>query len=147
MSRSVRMPLCGVFRWFGAAVAVAYLCGCGDGNPRTYPIPGRLIYSGGAAVSGATVVFQTTIDGKPVNARALVGDDGRFLLTTFRDNDGLVAGEHRIVVLPLPPEDGAKPAMPAVDRRYGDFETSGLSATVTPQTSELLLEIERAGKK
>lgn len=119
------------------------VAGCGDGNPKTYSIPGRLVYEDGKPVPGASVVFQTTVDGKVVSARGMAGPDGRFELTTFKEKDGVVAGEHRVAVSPVPVPDDQKPAVPAVPPPYGDFATSGLKATVAPDTSELVVTIAR----
>jgi hypothetical protein len=124
-------------------IVLAALLGCGDGNPRTYPIPGRVTYDDGSPVPGATVIFQTTVDGKNVIARGRVESDGSFRLTTFRDNDGVVAGEHQIALSPLPMPDSGKPTRPAVASLYGDTTTSGLKATVAPDTKSLDLQIRR----
>jgi hypothetical protein len=128
-------------------VPLVALAGCGDGNPKTYPIPGRLVYQGGAPVPGATIVFQTTVEGKVIPARGMVQQDGRFELTTFKEGDGVVAGEHKVAVVSLPSPDGPKPVHPIIPPQYGDFDSSGLKSTVTPETQEIVITINRAGRK
>jgi hypothetical protein len=77
----------------------------------------------------------------------MAASDGKFALTTFKEGDGVVAGEHQVSISPLPAADGAKPVQPPVPAMYWDFTTSGLTTTVTPNTSEIVITINRSGKK
>jgi hypothetical protein len=129
-------------RYWLAVVGLATLVGCTDGNPRTYAIPGRLVYPDGSPVPRASVIFQTELNDRRIAARAMVNEDGSFRLTTFRPHDGIVAGEHQVAVTPLPPSDGPR-VEPPVDYHYGDFETSGLLVTVTPNLNEIVVTIDR----
>lgn len=121
--------------------------GCGNGGPRTYRIPGKLVYEDGSPVPGASVVLQTTVKDQVVTARGMASPDGKFSLTTFKEGDGVVAGEHQVSISPLPAAEGAKPAQPPVPAQYWDFATSGLNASVTPQTAEIVITLNRTGKK
>lgn len=72
---------------------------------------------------------------------------GKFVLKTFEDGDGAVAGTHAVRIAPMIPEwalpaaiEAAKNAVPPlpppipappIPPRYADFATSGLSAEVT----------------
>ncbi len=129
-----------------AALLLAGLSGCG-GDLKTYSVPGKLAYQDGTAVPGASIVLQTTVGDKVISARGMATPDGRFTLTTFKPGDGVVAGDHQVSISPLPAPDGAKPAQPPVPNQYWDFTTSGLTTTVTPQTSEIVLTINRSAKK
>src|SRR5262245_3029778 len=120
----------GSTRWLLFA-AVLGLVGCGDGNPPTYNIAGKIVYEDGTPVPGATVVFQPA-DGKNYPARGQVKQDGAFRLTSFKEGDGVVAGDHKVTLVGLPSADGPKPTRPAIPSQYGDADTSGLTATVTP---------------
>lgn len=131
-------------RWL-AILPFVVLAGCSDG-PRTYRIPGKLVYADGAPVPGASVVLQTTAGEKIIAARGMASPDGTFTLTTFKNEDGVVAGDHEISISPLPAPDGAKPAQPPVPAEYWDFTTSGLTTTVTPDTPELVITINRSKK-
>lgn len=122
------------------------LAGCGPSGPRTYKIPGRLVYEDNSPVPGASVVLQTKVDEKLISARGLVSPDGKFELTTFQDGDGVVAGEHQVAITPLPIPDGNKPMQPLVPGNYGDFNTSGLRTSVTPETKEIVITIARTAK-
>src|SRR5262245_52633345 len=135
------------FRMPTYLAVLVVLAGCGSSGPRTYRIPGKLTYEDGSPVPGASVVLQTTVDNKTVSARGIATPDGKFDLTTFREGDGVVAGEHQVSISPLPVPDGAKPAQPPVPSLYWDFATSNLTTAVTPQTSEIVITISRTGKK
>lgn len=128
-------------RWLVVLLFVV-LAGCSDG-PRTYRIPGKLVYADGAPVPGASVVLQATVDDKIVAARGMATLDGQFTLTTFQDGDGVVAGEHQVSISPIPAPDGPKPVQLPVPVEYWDFETSGLATTITPETKEIVITIRR----
>jgi hypothetical protein len=121
--------------------------GCGSGGPRTYRIPGKVVYDDGSPVTGASVVLQTTVKDQVVAARGMATPDGKFQLTTFKEGDGIVAGEHQVSVSPLPIAEGTKPLGPPIPSQYWDFSTSQLTTSVTPQTAEILITLNRSGKK
>jgi len=123
------------------------LAGCGSGGPRTYRIPGKLVYDDGTPVTGASVVLQTTVKDQAIAARGMATPDGKFELTTFKEGDGVVAGEHQVSISPVPIAEGTKPLGPPIPSQYWDFATSQLTTSVTPQTSEILITLSRKGKK
>lgn len=131
--RAAAVPL------LAAALAAA---GCGDNRPKTYPVAGKLVYTDGTPVSGATVTFITALGEKTVAARSRVNDDGTFRLTTFEDNDGAVAGEHHVAVSPVPRDEADQKPVP-VPPVYADAAKSGLKATVTPETREVTVTLDR----
>ncbi|QDU28239.1 hypothetical protein ETAA8_33390 [Anatilimnocola aggregata] len=139
---------CFVFRsqQLGCLLAILFLAGCGDTGPKTYKIPGKLVYEDGTPVPAASVVFQTTLDGQVIPARGVSTPEGQFELTTFNDGDGVVAGEHDVAISPVPAPEGAKPVQPPVPSKYGDFANSGLRTSVTPETKEIVITIDRLGK-
>jgi hypothetical protein len=122
------------------------ICGCGDSQPKTYPVAGTLQFEDGKSVPGGTISFHCTLDGKAYVGRGRVGADGKFELTTFNEGDGVVAGEHRVTVVALPPPDSRTPPPAVFDSKYGDPDQSGLTATITPETKEVTIKIARAQK-
>lgn len=135
-----------VFRYsLVGLLAAVLLVGCGQSGPRTYQIPGKLVYKDGSPVPGASIVLQTKVDEQVIAARGMVGPDGKFELTTFQNGDGVVAGEHDVSVSPIPAPDGPKPVQPAVPSKYGDFTTSKLRTSVTPETKLIEIKISRTG--
>lgn len=121
------------------------IVGCGGGEMKTYNVPGKLVYEDGSPVNSATVVLQTKVGDKTVDARGEVDSEGNFELTTFQDGDGVVAGEHSVSVAPITTGDSATPMAPSVPPKYSDFGTSGLKTTVTPETKEIVITINRRG--
>jgi len=124
----------------------ALLTGCGPNGPRTYRIPGKLVYNDGSPVPGASVVLQTKVEGQTISARGMAAPDGKFVLTTFKQDDGVVAGEHQVAVSPLPAPDGAKPVAPPVPIKYWDFGSSGMKTSVAPDTKEIVITLDRNAK-
>jgi hypothetical protein len=135
------------YRCLFATAALIVLAGCGSGGPRTYRIPGKLVYDDGSPVPGASVVLQTSVNGKNYSARGIAAPDGKFTLTTVKEGDGVVAGDHQVSISPLPVAEGTKTPQPQIPSQYWDFASSGLTTSVTPQSAEIIITITRAAKK
>jgi hypothetical protein len=106
--------------------------GCGKGL-ETYPVQGKVQFANGKPLVGGSVEFLTRdAEGKAVNARGAINDDGTFQVKT-RDQEGAIAGKHQIVVMPVRVDAVSKttviPPNP-LDPRFGNYATSGLSFTV-----------------
>ena len=72
------------------------LFGCGGSDrPDLVDVSG-VVTLNGQAVQGAEVVFQN--EQSPRAATGVTDADGRFVLTTFEDNDGAVPGEHVVTI-------------------------------------------------
>ena len=112
----------------------------------TQPVQGQVILDG-KPVPNATIVF------KPVEAskfkwreqpQAKSDQDGRFTVFTYAANDGAPAGDYRvgIAVVAAAEDEGSdqvrrdKSAVKS-PARYGDAETSGLTAKVDTKPTEL----------
>lgn len=111
------------------------LTGCGN-QLTTYPVQGKVQFANGKPLVGGSVEFLAKdADGKPINARGAIQDDGSFQLKT-RDQDGAIAGKHQIIVMPVRVDAVSKdtviPPNP-LDPRFSSYTTSGLSFTVQAQ--------------
>lgn len=95
----------------------------------------------GAPLAGATVTFRRGEDSPAAAGRT--DAEGRFQLSTFGDADGAVAGPHQATVTkysdvekPAGYDPETSPPLPEpkllTPPKYQSFETSGLSATVSP---------------
>jgi hypothetical protein len=83
-------------RSFGVVLSVALVlpqCGC-SGQYKTVPVEG-IVTLDGKPVEGATVSFCPA-EGRP--ASGLTDADGVFQLTTFKEDDGALPGDYRVVV-------------------------------------------------
>jgi hypothetical protein len=84
-------------------------------------------------LKGGNIEFAPDSGQIRASARGLIGEDGTFVLATFRDGDGAIEGRHRVLILPAR-HRGESPGKAArtIDGKYQSFETSGLEATVSP---------------
>lgn len=123
------------------AALLAFVVGCGNGRPATYPVTGSVTYQGQPVV-GAQVMFRAA--GAPA-AEGTTDGTGKFSLMTFDPNDGAVLGKHRVTVVkkvPLDPNDpysAVKDGLPAI---YGDMARSPLEKEVTSGMNDFALELK-----
>lgn len=132
------------------AVCVGVL-GCGGGGEGlsgTVRVKG-VVKQGGAPLAGATVTFAPTAEGTRA-ASGITDASGQFTLTTLQAGDGAFPGEYKVTVTKTElvgkqytPEEAneyynqyqTQPPAPEIksllDDKYGNAETSGLSASVT----------------
>ena len=68
--------------------------GCGDGQFPVRPARGKVVCSGKPVTSGSVTFTPLGTAGKP--GTAAVGDDGRFVLSTFGKFDGAIVGKHQV---------------------------------------------------
>lgn len=140
--------------WFGFAnpaffIIVLFTClvasGCGDGRLQLGEISGTVTLDGKPLAAGQ-IVFET-------DSRRAFGSitDGKIVdVTTYKSGDGVVVGNHKVVIRPkldeaalmAPPKRGKK-VIPSktVPKKYHSSETSGLSAEVVRGKNELLFEL------
>jgi hypothetical protein len=112
----------GSFRIFGASllpfIACCLFAGCNGSNQHaTYPVRGTIKYHG-QPLAGASVTFMA--DGA---ARAAIGKtdaNGIFVLTTYKENDGAVPGNHLVTVKKY---DSDPPALPTATN--GEVDPAG----------------------
>ncbi|MFK7734792.1 MAG: hypothetical protein AB8B50_02120 [Pirellulaceae bacterium] len=136
-SRQKRSGTSHVFRYMAAfcnaSLVVVLLASIGcSGNPRTYPVQGKVQFDNGRPVLVGVVEFQS-IEGK-INARGDIARDGTFTLTTFESGDGAVAGKHKCVVMQMVMVENVEgfkhSTIGVVDPRYASYRKSGLEVDV-----------------
>lgn len=121
-------------RFAATLLAASLFLGCGPAHPPTFPVSGKVTFPDGKPLPLALVEFRIAgPDGATVNARGETGPDGVFKLTTYKDGDGALAGEHAVLVIPppAPPSNmsGPEPVSP-IARKFLSYDTSGLKAIV-----------------
>jgi hypothetical protein len=116
--------------------------GCGQG---LYPVRGRVTFEDGKPLSKGIVIFESKDGEKAVTARGDIQADGSYRLGTHKPGDGAPAGTYRVLVAPREDVD-APERNPAFDRRYRDFNTSGLEFEVKAGPNEFPIEVTRPGK-
>ena len=144
--------------WGRAALAavLAGAAGCSPNPLRTYPVAGKVISADGTpvAAAGYMISFRAEADlGKErkfITADAPLGADGSFKPSTFKFEDGLIAGTHEVTVTQLAGGPGGEPGDKTAARipgRYGSAKSSGLTVTMTPETKEVTITVEVDKKK
>jgi hypothetical protein len=140
-------------RWCGLAgtlLLTAFLGGCGSG---LYPVEGTIVWKDGSPakeLEGGFVVFD--LAEKQTSARGMIQADGTFRLSTSKPNDGAMAGEYTVLIVEvgrkhLGGPDSSALAPGAMDARFSDPRTSGLTATVKPGPNKVTLTVERAPRR
>lgn len=121
------------------------LAGCNSKSTPTFPVQGRVQFEDGSPVR--TGFVETYSHELKINARGKINQDGSFLLSTFAENDGAVAGTHDVIVTQflgheMAPEIKHDHRIEAVATKHADYATSGLSLKVEEQgTNECVLTV------
>lgn len=106
------------------------MLGCGSpGTAPTVPARGTLLYNGQPA-QAARVIFT------PKNGRPALGntdDQGRFVLTTFENEDGAVPGEHTVTVSDLERNWNQDPSKSRFPIPYERPDTTPLVVEIKPE--------------
>lgn len=116
---------------FGLWVVGAFIVsGCGSDKPDTIPVTGEVLYNS-QPVEGASVVFVS--EGPP--ATGTTDAQGKFTLRTFTDDDGAIAGAHRVTITknvsePSTPENPYPVSKNMLPAKYARPESSQLTAEV-----------------
>jgi hypothetical protein len=143
----------GLRRWCGPTVALlltACLAGCsGD----IHPVQGKVVWKDGTPakeLKNSLVIFNQAA--KQTRAQGQIQEDGSFRLTTNKPNDGALAGEHEVLIIEVARKhlggpDSSALAPGAMDSRYSDPRTSGLTATVKPGTNQVTLTVDRYSRR
>lgn len=135
-------------RRLAPALALVALAAGGCGPPR-HPVSGRVVFEDGSPLAEGSVVGETTIDGKTVMARGTVGPDGAFAWGTDKPGDGARPGKYRVIVLPRTLGDAeiAQGALPAVDPKFGNPDTSGIEVEIKEGKNELKITVAKPPPK
>ena len=75
--------------------------GCGPSGPEVIPIRGEVFYKGAPLTDvpqGLVRYLPKTSTGAARQASGRIQPDGSFIMTTFKDSDGVVPGEYNISV-------------------------------------------------
>ena len=115
--------------------------GCGSGR---YPVSGTVLYEDGTPLEEGTVVGEAEVAGKLVAVQGNVVN-GAFEWGTERPGDGAPAGQYRVIVLPraLGDSEMAQGMVPAVDKKFTSYESSGLTFEVKSGKNKLDIKVTR----
>jgi hypothetical protein len=116
----------------------AYL-GCGSGAvnlPTLIPVNGKVTYKGQPLTEG-TVRFEPD-DGYGRMATGKLQSDGSFILSTYTDADGVVAGHHKVFIT----EPGKSLAKDRAFKKYTGAASSKQTADVTSEQHEFTFDLK-----
>jgi hypothetical protein len=134
------------FRWFIQVtiplVALIATSGCSDGRPARVAVSGKVLIDGKPLTMG---IVQFVPEGSRPSAGKL-DSEGRFTLTCYDGDDGIVPGTHQVMVAAkeMISESKARWLAPP---KYADFRKSGLSFEITEPTDDLVIELTWDGGK
>jgi hypothetical protein len=99
------------------------------------PVKGKVSFKGKALTKG-TVTFEPDGYGRP--ARGELQPDGSFVLSTLKQGDGAVAGEHRVSITGVEKSLGKDRAF----TKYASPNTSRLTAEVDRDDTEFTFDLK-----
>ena len=123
-------------------LAMLVLLGCSDGRPARVAVSGKVLIDGQPLTQG---IVQFVPDGSRPSAGKL-DQEGRFTLTCYDGDDGIVPGTHRVMVAAKEVIGESKVKWLAPPK-YADFRRSGLSFEITEPTDDLTIELTWDGGK
>jgi hypothetical protein len=145
------------FLFFSTALLLA--AGCSpSGQVKVYPVKGRITFEGKPMVGGGGISFVPKTEQVGKTAGGIIKPDGTYVLGTYAEADGSMAGDFRVLVFqetakePERTADGAAPAkataseVAAADRIpliYANDRESPLSAKVETKPNEIDFDLKR----
>lgn len=121
---------------------VGLASGCSDGRPARVPASGRVTIDGEPLQYGSVLFLPE--QGRP--AAGSLDKEGRFSLTCFEENDGIIPGKYRVQIKGTEPigEDAQRWHAPM---KYSRAAESGLEMEITEPTDSILFELTWDGGK
>jgi hypothetical protein len=131
------------------AIVLLATIGCGPIRPKAYTTRGKVVFPDGSPVHVGTVELKSREHA--VNARGSIENDGSFVLTTYQNGDGAIAGTHDCVVVQMVLVEDSRirshGTVGVVNPRFASYATSQLQCVIEPQNgNEITLTVEGIGK-
>jgi hypothetical protein len=112
-------------------ITVALLCIAVAGCSRNVALSGRVSFPDGSPLTVGEVYFETDT----FLSHGTIGKDGRYVLGSLSEKDGLPPDTYRVSIVGAEEPDGAMTYKSLIDEKYKDGRTSGLTCTVTGNTT------------
>ena len=124
--------------------------GCNSGQLPTYPVQGIVQFEDGSRPMFGDIEFFN--EANKINARGKINRDGTFTVTTYTENDGAVAGTHKIIIMQITGDYLTAKISDQIQHdhgdlihsRYNDYRTSGLECTVSSRENNFELTIRKS---
>jgi hypothetical protein len=133
MRVSARLAPCFWLLRFSALLIAIFAAGCG--RKGLYPVKGKVVFPDGAPLTAGTVEFRPVTDAL-LAPRGEIKVDGSFRASTYAEGDGAPPGTYRVVITPPEQLDPGQPRPLPFDRRFSNFQKSGLEYTVKEGKNE-----------
>jgi hypothetical protein len=119
--------------------------GCGPaGQVKTYPVKGVVKFDGKPMVGGGAISLIPVTDQPGKTAGGTIQADGSYVLGTYKENDGSMAGEFKVVIYQetikeekATPDGAAPTARASADVPVADRIPMVYSSTETPLTAKI----------
>jgi hypothetical protein len=116
-------------------LAPQFGCGSAPGAlPSLIPVKGKVTYKNQPLAQGI-IRFEPDDFGRPATGK--LQSDGTFVLSTFEEGDGVVAGHHRVSISGV----DKKLARERAFKKYASPNSSGLTADVTVDQTDFTFNI------
>lgn len=113
------------------ALVLTQLIGCGGSEPIPEPTTGRVVFDNGEPVRFGQIEYRSMDNGRRYASQ--LDGDGCFELLDFAGNEVIEPGEYEVIVYQFRFADfGINMEASEIPRRYADFYTSDLRATIEP---------------
>lgn len=123
-----------------SALVILSALGCGDGRPKRVPVSGVVLLDG-EPLPNCHLQFVPT-EGRA--SRGHTDEQGRFSLTCYDPDDGVLTGTQRVAVSAFREING-ETIQWNVPKKYMNHKTSGLQYEITEPVEDLKVEITWAG--
>jgi hypothetical protein len=130
---------------------VVFLSACSSGPEPTYPVQG-VVRVGGEPLKGGSILFEPVEPGptgKHHTARGTIDPTGHYLLSTFGEDDGAVAGRHHVMVFEKEEQLSDNPNLvrySIIPDKYHTPQTTPLVVEVKPEANEIDVPVERKSR-
>jgi len=146
-------------RFVALIIAGSLLTACTpSGQVKTYPVKGRVSFEGKPMAGGGGISLVPLTDQPGKTAGGTIQPDGTYVLGTYKDTDGSMAGDFRVVIFQETVKegkaaaDGSGPAttgistVAAADRIpliYANAAQSPLTAKIESKPNEINFDLKR----
>lgn len=133
---------------FFSSVACLFLVlvGCGDGRGKRVPVAGVVKIDGVPVAHGSVTFFPVNPGEKSRPGGASLDENGRFQVTSYEPNDGLIIGNYEVTVMAIEPINGASQRWHA-PQKYSVRTSSGLTQEITKESNEIEVNLTWEGDK
>lgn len=118
------------------------MIGCGDGRPARMNVSGQVLIDGEPLTYG--YIRFVPKDARPSGGE--LDEQGRFTLSCYSENDGIIPGVHRVEVDAAESLSAHKKKWHA-PKKYFRYKTSGLEQEITESTDSLVIKLTWDGGK